>query len=70
MKTFIAALTVLTLFSCGSGKSTDTGSEVDSVKVDSPTFNADSAYAYVERQVSFGPRVPGTDSHKACADYI
>jgi hypothetical protein len=35
-----------------------------------PEFNADSAYAYVERQVRFGPRVPNTPAHKACAGYL
>ncbi len=36
----------------------------------SPDFNADSAYNFVEKQVSFGPRVPGTAAHKACGDYL
>lgn len=35
-----------------------------------PTFNADSAYFFIERQVSFGPRVPNTASHRACAEYL
>jgi len=35
-----------------------------------PVFNQDSAYAYVERQVQFGPRVPNTEAHKACALYL
>ena len=35
-----------------------------------PAFNADSAYAYVEQQVSFGPRVPNTPEHDACATYL
>ena len=35
-----------------------------------PAFNADSAYSYVERQVQFGPRVPNTPAHKACAQYL
>ncbi len=35
-----------------------------------PVFNADSAYRYVEAQTQFGPRVPGTEGHKACGDYI
>src|SRR5690606_32971180 len=30
-----------------------------------PLFNGDSAYAYVAKQVSFGPRVPGTAEHRA-----
>lgn len=28
-----------------------------------PAFNADSAYAFVQKQVDFGPRVPGTKGH-------
>lgn len=34
------------------------------------SFDADSAYAYVERQVGFGPRVPGTESHAACGRWL
>lgn len=33
-------------------------------------FDADSAYAYVARQVAFGPRVPGSESHAQCARYL
>ena len=33
-------------------------------------FSADSAYNYIAGQVSFGPRVPGSDGHRACRDYI
>ncbi len=36
----------------------------------SPDFNADSAYHFVERQVEFGPRVPGAPAHKECGDYL
>src|SRR5258706_1124959 len=35
-----------------------------------PRFNADSAYFFVEQQVKFGPRVPGTKSHQQAADYF
>ena len=35
-----------------------------------PGFNADSAYYFVEKQVSFGPRVPGTEAHNRCAAYL
>ena len=35
-----------------------------------PEFNADSAYTYVEKQVAFGPRVPNSEAHKACANYL
>jgi hypothetical protein len=35
-----------------------------------PSFNADIAYSYVAKQVSYGPRVPGTPAQKACADWM
>ena len=35
-----------------------------------PIFNADSAYSFVKAQCDFGPRVPGTKPHAACAEYI
>lgn len=35
-----------------------------------PQFAADSAYAHVGRQLSFGPRVPGSAGHARCVDYI
>ena len=38
--------------------------------VSAPIFNQDSAYTFVERQVQFGPRVPNTEAHKACAQYL
>lgn len=33
-------------------------------------FDADSAYAYVKRQVEFGPRVPGTQAHARTAAWL
>ena len=35
-----------------------------------PEFNEDSAYAYVAQQVAFGPRVPNTETHEACAAWL
>lgn len=35
-----------------------------------PEFNGDSAYALVRKQVDFGPRIPGTQSHAACAAWM
>ncbi len=35
-----------------------------------PDFNADSAYRYIEQQLSFGPRIPGTPAHAACAEWM
>ena len=33
-------------------------------------FSADSAFASIQTQCNFGARVPGTDAHTRCADYI
>ncbi len=45
-------------------------SEQESTRLAPPTFNKDSAYYYVEKQVSFGPRVPNTTAHKQCGDWL
>ena len=39
-------------------------------RVTVPAFNGDSAYVFVEKQLEFGYRVPGTPSHKACQDWL
>ena len=33
-------------------------------------FNADSAFSYIERQLEFGSRVPGSAGHRACAAWL
>ena len=38
--------------------------------VEAPRFDADSAYAFVQAQVDFGSRVPNSDEHRACGDYL
>lgn len=35
-----------------------------------PSFDAARAFADLEKQVKFGPRVPGTDGHVACRDWL
>jgi glutaminyl-peptide cyclotransferase len=35
-----------------------------------PAFSGDSAYVFVENQLAFGHRIPGTPEHKACQDWI
>ena len=73
-QTIIASLLFLGIacVSCGSSKKSDTKLETEEtqVTVNVPTFHADSAYQYVADQVAFGPRVPNSDAHKACGDYL
>ena len=35
-----------------------------------PAFSADSAYAYIEQQLEFGPRVPNSKGHLDCAAWL
>ena len=73
-----AILTAMTLLlSCGAGKKTAADSETQPEESSVSTsgekgvvFCADSAYAYVERQVEFGPRVPGSEAHRLCGDWL
>lgn len=37
---------------------------------DAPTFNSDTAYSFIEKQLAFGPRVPTTSGHQRCGDFI
>jgi hypothetical protein len=60
-------LYTLSCNSCQSGKQTVVAEPYSRV---SPDFNADSAYAFIQTQVDFGARVPGTAAHKACGDYL
>ena len=53
---------LILLVSCSGEKSTETKTEPVALKP-YPAFNADSAYAFVQKQVDFGPRVPGTPGH-------
>ena len=57
------------LFSCQSKDTTETN-EVAEVKLISPVFNADSAFAYAKAQVDFGPRIPSTPAHLKTAQYL
>jgi hypothetical protein len=69
----ILAGTALLLGACHSGNNNNNGegnteTVVSTVKV--PAFNADSAYAYTAKQVSFGPRIPNTPAQEKCADWL
>ncbi|MCC7507651.1 MAG: M28 family peptidase [Saprospiraceae bacterium] len=51
-------------------KQPQTNTQPTPVVIVAPPFNADSAYNNVQKQVDFGPRVPGTEAHKKCADWL
>ena len=64
-------LLVLTAVSCGNSKSRNDRTEtVDKEVIKAPEFDADSAYQYIQVQADFGPRVPTTQAHKECGEYL
>ena len=71
MRSSVYYLLLMFCVACNSSESTESPADrpIGSIE-DAPNFNADSAYAYIERQVSFGPRVPNSQAHTNCADYI
>lgn len=77
-KALYLTLAALTVISCGSRKSparnmgsTQTSQmNQEQTVVDVPVFMADSAYSYIAAQCAFGPRVPNTAAHKACAAWL
>ncbi|HBT85494.1 MAG TPA: glutamine cyclotransferase [Porphyromonadaceae bacterium] len=68
----VLVLTTGLLFSlsCNSCQSSKKTVMTETYNMVSPEFNADSAYYFIERQVAFGPRVPGTQAHELCGDYL
>jgi len=66
-KILLLLITVLQLSACNQA-SKKVQPTIKSVNV--PTFSADSAYKYVQQQVDFGPRIPNTKEHLACANYL
>lgn len=68
-----AAITAAMMMAACGGTATDNGdNQQDSTAQTEQTtaFNADSAYAMVAHQCEFGPRVPGTEAHEACAKWL
>lgn len=63
-KNLIFFVLLLIISACKSNTKTGTESSQEEVKlVPTPSFNADSAYLFIEKQVKFGPRIPNTTAH-------
>lgn len=66
-------LALVLLSACASDPKRDAGREREAPPGTSgadAVFDADTAWSFLERQVAFGPRVPGTASHRACGEWI
>lgn len=66
----LAGTVLLSVASCNTRKATDTVTEQQETVIEVPQFNADSAYQYINAQVNFGPRVPNSEGHRACAEFL
>ena len=69
---YLTIILLLTAFmACSNNnKTVDNTEKKTKVTVNVPGFNADSAYQYIQAQADFGPRVPNTQAHKACGEYL
>jgi len=61
IRKYLIGVGILCLF-CSCGR--------EQKSIDHPAFCADSAYAYIEKQMSFGPRVPNSAAHMQCAVWL
>ena len=71
----LCVISFTSLISCGTEKpkleeSTTTEAETTMPRIPVPNFSADSAYAFIQKQVDFGPRIPGTKAHADCAAWL
>lgn len=69
----LLTVTALCLTACENKPTTGQSGSTETTKEQQarvPDFSADSAFRYVAEQVAFGPRVPNTKAHAACADYL
>ncbi len=69
----ISAVCMTLTFSCGAGKgnaSDTTSATAQHEENTANLFSPDSAYSYIETQVGFGPRVPGSEAHRLCGDWF
>ncbi len=57
----------LTVAACGGG---DSGGSTVTVRVERPAFDGDRAFRDLERQVAFGPRVPGSTGHTQQLEWL
>ena len=73
LKNIITLLIIfVTMSSCSNTAKRPVATESQEVKAFTPAvvFNGDSAYKYVDAQCAFGARVPNTEAHRKCGDYL
>lgn len=69
-KFLFLSICVVVLISCGGNDSSNSKSEALKELKNAPAVSADSAYAFVQAQVDFGPRVPSTQAHREASKWF
>ncbi len=72
IKQIIITLIIYTLQACSnfSNNNAEITTNITATPDITIPFNADSAFHFIEKQVTFGPRVPNTEGHIACGNYL
>jgi glutaminyl-peptide cyclotransferase len=69
----LLSLVILIFSHCGTTPNSTESIESESTKLvtnATQKFSEDSTYSFIEKQLSFGYRIPGTPEHKNCADWL
>ena len=69
-KLFFCLLIGIIFIGCEPQKQNNQSNENESVSIEIPEFDTDSAYFFLVKQVEFTPRVPNTKAHKDCAAFL
>lgn len=72
-RVLIGGCAAFLLAACGEGEAPSTPAPPPAVEpklVKTPEFSADRAFAQLEKQVAFGPRVPNSPGHAQCGDWL
>jgi len=70
MRRAVTLLGFLLLLAAGCDNSGDNGLHFEKKGRRVPAFSADSTYYFVQKQVDFGPRNPGSAGHRQALDYL
>ena len=67
---FFCLLGGIVFIGCQSPKENAQSPEKKEISIETPAFDADSAYFFLAKQVEFTPRVPNTKAHRDCAAFL
>lgn len=70
IRKLIYLILAMILGACGTGDDNQQRFQFTTHERPVPAFNADSAYKYIEQQLEFGPRNPGSAGHRQTRDYL